>query len=99
MVKTHFRDGEDPLGVGHVFEDVIRQEPRQLGASLGGTRRAQLPLFAGKSDEHLVAARIAADTREARIPDAAIEVVSNGTVPRTLPGGRSSPRSARPMRA
>ncbi len=70
--------------MGDIFEDVIRQEPRQLGASLGGTRRAQLPLFAGQSDQHLVLARIAEEASEARVPDAAIEVVSDGIVPRTL---------------
>jgi len=76
---------EDPLRMGHVLEDVVGQKHRQLATALGGVRGAQLPLLARRRDEHLVLARIAVNAREARIPDAAVEVVGYGLVPRALP--------------
>ena len=57
----------------------------RLIAALGGARQAQLPLLARESDEYFVLARIAANPREARLPDATVEVVGRGLVPRALP--------------
>ncbi len=44
----HLGNGEDPLRMGHVLEDVVGQKRRQLATALGGVRGAQLPLLTRK---------------------------------------------------
>ena len=65
--------GEDRLGVGQLFEDVVDEERRKLTAAHGGARGARLALLAGERHEHLVAALSTANAGEALLPDTAVE--------------------------
>jgi hypothetical protein len=71
--------------VGHVFEDVVDEGRPELTAALCGARGAQLALFAGERDEHLVAALFTANAGEALLPDPAVEVAGDRGVPAALP--------------
>jgi len=80
----HLGNGEDPLRVPDVLEDVVDEERGELRAALGGAGRAQLALLAGEGDEHLVAALPAAHARKATLPDAAVEIARDRLVPAPL---------------
>ena len=64
---------ENPLTDGHVGQDVVHQVSGGLGHVPAGARGAEAAALAGEGQGVLVAARCAADAREAVSPDAAAE--------------------------
>ena len=67
-------DGEDPLGVADVGDDLVRQEGYELDGVLGAAGWAEPAPFAGRGEQALGGAVRAADSGEASLEDAAVEV-------------------------
>jgi hypothetical protein len=70
----HLGDGEDPLGVTDVGDDLVLEEGGELGSALGPAGRAEPAPFAGKGEQVLGGAVGAPDAGEASLEDAAVEV-------------------------
>jgi hypothetical protein len=91
----HLGDGEDPLGVADVGDDLVLEEGGELGSALGPAGRAEPAPFAGKGEQVLGGAVGAADAGEALLEDAAVEVPRDHAVEEAAPEANWRRRAGR----
>lgn len=78
-------DGEDPLGVADVGDDLVLQECCELGGALGAAGRAEPAPLAGEGEQVFGGAIGTADAGEASLEDAAVEIPRDHPVEEAAP--------------